>query len=618
MLKQSSVSVNTMLCLILCLILVACNGGPSPLAPGGSTTITLPSYMRQGYETYHETGGVARPANAIDVFIVYSPESQTYMPAVIQAFNTASAAGTNPVTGQPWGANERPIFVAGQDPTTGSSGTIAQGVINAIIAPNNETVYHPTILQPSVSHWLALVNFNVGRPIFDLANIQPTALSPVIIGIWESRAQAIQEKIGSDQIGWDDLLAVLESPNGWCDYGLPDCRRAVYYGHTDPTVSSTGLSTTISEFYACARQNGFTERELTLAAVRSDAVQDCVRDIEELVRHYSRRTEDFLEYIARGPNYLDFVALEETDLICLNLGAQQGDETCNKPQEKLVAIYPAEGTFWHEHPFGIVNADWVTAEQKAAAQVFTQFILTAPMQQLVMQQGFRPANSSVPLAYPFVAENGVDPAQPTTILDVPPPDVIVEIQQSWALVKKQADVVILIDISGSMLDEDKIGQAKLAAKAFLDEMEAGNRVSLVTFSDEVITRVALGSLETVRVDIDRTVDNLRADGGTALFDALYEVVTELNQQDSDNRIRAVVLLSDGADTASDEHQINDVLRAIEGSRDEVNPVLVIPVAYGSNADVQALTSIARASATTVQSGDAASILRVLQIIGSYF
>jgi Ca-activated chloride channel family protein len=174
-----------------------------------------------------------------------------------------------------------------------------------------------------------------------------------------------------------------------------------------------------------------------------------------------------------------------------------------------------------------------------------------------------------------------------------------------------------MDISGSMQDEDKIGQAKQAALKFLDEMSPNNRVGLTVFSDFVTERVPLGSFETVRSNLESTIQNLRADGGTALYDALYQVVDGLNQQQDQERIRAVVLLSDGADTASSQRQLNDVARVIS-SRSELNPVIVIPVAYGSNADTSTLLSIARASATTVQSGDPNNITRVLEIISSYF
>lgn len=559
------------------------------------------------------TQGPTKPGNAIEVTIIYAPESAQYMPRIIENFNRAATEGKNALTGQPLAGDEKPIWVT--DLTNGkggSSGTVMQGVVNAIIAPNNQNVARPVIFQPSVSHWLALANEKSGRDLFDLANIQPTANAPVVMAIWESRLQAIRSKTGQQEVGWEELLQVLNSPNGWCDYGIPNCRRTVYYGHTDPKVSSTGLSTLIAEFYAAARNNGFTGRVLGLDQVRDQAVEDGVRAIEGLIRHYSRRTTEFKEYIAQGPDYLDFVALEENDLIYINQGKTQ-----YKPPEKLVALYPKEGTFWHEHPFGIVNADWVTQEQKDGARIFTDFVLSDEAQQIIMTEGFRPVNRNVKLAYPFVAENGVTEEGPTNVLDVPSADTIIAIQDTWSVVKKQADVMLVIDTSGSMLDEDKIGQAKQAAQAFLSAMESANRVGLTTFSDTIVPRVPLGRFESVKDQLLNTIGGLKADGGTALFDALGEVVSQLNQEQDEERIRAIVLLSDGGDTASNS-QLNEVLRLIEESHNDLNPVIVIPVAYGSGADTDTLGSIARASATTLQNGDPKNILGVLDIISSYF
>ena len=80
----------------------------------------------------------------------------------------------------------------------------------------------------------------------------------------------------------------------------------------------------------------------------------------------------------------------------------------------------------------------------------------------------------------------------------------------------------------------------------------------------------------------------------------------------------MVLLSDGADTGDNGYTLNDAVQAIEASRSTLNPVIVIPVAYGSDADVNALNAIARASATSVQAGDAENILSILEIISSFF
>src|SRR5687767_14156904 len=97
-----------------------------------------------------------RPSNAVDVSIIYAPESAQYMPRIIEDFNRLSAEGKNPVTGAALTSGEAPIWIV--DLTAGkggSSGTVMQGIVNAIIAPNNQNVSKPVIFQPSVSHWLA-------------------------------------------------------------------------------------------------------------------------------------------------------------------------------------------------------------------------------------------------------------------------------------------------------------------------------------------------------------------------------------------------------------------------------------------------------------------------------
>lgn len=564
--------------------------------------------------SYTETGGVPRPENAIDIYIAYSLGSNAYLPEIIRRFNQSYADGVNPINGQKLSADERPIYVWGTPPITGSSGTQAQGIVNAIVAPDNVNVYRPTIYQPSVSHWLSWVNYNAGRQIFDLSNIQGTALTPVVIAIWEDRLNQLIELTGKtrQELGWVDILPVLQ--NGW-----PEGRRAVYYGHTDPRASSTGLSTTIAEFYACARQAGFTGRRLTVEAVNDPETQSCMRDIQSLVRHYSTRTEDFLEYVGQGPEYVDMIGMEETRLLCVNTGRTLENEQCLKPQGgHLVALYPAEGTFWHENPFGIVNADWVTPEQAKAASVFTDFVRSMPSQAYITEFGYRPTRSDVPLGPLFIKENGILLEGPATTLDIPDIAAINAIQQSWSLVKKQADVMLMIDISGSMLDEGKLDQAKQAAQVFLDKMELTNRVGLTVFNDQVQVLVPMDTLETNGSAIRSRIANLRADGGTALYTALKDTVERLNQQTEADRIRGVVLLSDGADTASEGVSLNDVINAIQASRDTLNPVIVVPVAYGSNADVTTLNTIARASNTRIQSGNPSSIQRVLQLLGSYF
>lgn len=552
---------------------------------------------------------VTVPSDAIQISIIYAPESELYLKDAILEFNRAYAEGRNPITGERLKEGEKPIYVEGHP---ASSGTVMQGIVNAILAPNNQNVERPTIFAPSVSHWLALANYQSGREIFDLTNSPATANAPVVMAIWESRLQAIQDANPGEQIGWSHLLEVLNNPQGWAGYGINDGRTTVYYGHTDPFISSTALSTLIAEYYASAQAAGINERRLSMSTVQNSEVQDGVRSIESLIRHYSSRTTEFKEYIAQGPEYLDFVALEENDLIYINQGKTQYN-----PPEKLVALYPAEGTFWHEHPFGIVQADWVTEEQRQAAQVFTEYVLTPTVQEKVLAAGFRPVNPDVAIGYPISPELGVDPNQPLTVLEVPEPAVITAVQESWSFVKKQADVWLLIDVSGSM-EGEKLNEAKAAALAFLEQTESNNRVGLMTFSTHVDIVVPIDNIESNRRNLEQAINRLEAKGDTALYDAVIETITTMNEESEDgNRIRAVVLLSDGEDTAS-SNALNTATTLLQAERGKQNPIIIIPVAYGSSADVRSLSSIARASATRVQSGEPENIRSVLEVISSYF
>jgi Ca-activated chloride channel family protein len=530
------------------------------------------------------------------------------MPQVIAEFNDKYAQGINPLTGNRLAGSDKQIVVTGKN---GSSGKVMQGIVNAYQKVKSDQVDTPTIFAPSVGHWLSLANYQANAQIFNLDEARATANAPVVMAIWESRLKAIQQKEGKQDVGWEELLKVLNSPNGWNDYGFSG-RKTVYYGHTDPFISSTALSTLIQEFTASAKYKlGNPDLEvISLNQVNDQTVQAGVRDIEQLIKHYSSRTTEFKEYIAQGPNYVDFVALEENDLIYINQG-----KTEYKPPEKLVALYPKEGTFVHEHPFAVVNAEWVSEDQKAAAKLFTDYVLTADVQKRVLENGFRPANPDVALEYPIVSSLGVDPAQPKKILKVPEPAVVSAIQQSWSFVKKRAELYILVDRSGSM-DGAKIDNAQKAIQQFIEKLPVGNAAGLSSFSDTVTDNIPLASLETNKTRLQTGVNELNADGTTALYDGLSATLKKLEGAKT-NTIRAIVLLSDGQDTSS-QTNLNTLVNQITANQNSDNPILIIPIAYGGDADINALNAIARASSTRVLSGDTNDVSTILEVVSSYF
>lgn len=598
----------------------------TPLPPG-----TCPGFGKDvNPNGFPVTGNVNRPSNAIDVSLIYAPESDLYMPYIIEQFNRDYAQGINPLTQRPLGAGERPIFITGE---VGNSGEITDSIANAVLNPDNPDFKRPAIFQPSVRHWLTLVNFKSGQMIFDvrptLDGSPGTALAPVVIAIWESRLELLKRISGKDTIGWADLLAILK--DGWPAGTLPEGRTAVYFGHTDPFVSSTGLSTLIMEFYAAARFQvpGFNKGMVDQQDVDNERVKEFVRDIELLIRHYSRRTTEFKEYIAQGPGYLDFVPLEENDLLAINLGL-----TRFRPPERLVALYPEEGTFWHDHPMAIVNnVPWVTAEQQIAARTFIDYVIDREKlnatQSMITSCGFRPVNDTL-LGSSFTAANGVDPNQPERILEAPSGETINAIQDSWNLVRKPAEIVLVIDISDSMngvatRDNTKLELAIEAALRFVETIDDSNRLSVVVFNDNVQTLVPLDYLTPQhRQMVEDQISSLVGFGKTNLYGALRDAVDVLSDLDDRGSIRAVVLLSDGRNdvesgTTTSLLTLDDVLNELNRTSGKLNPVIIFPIAYGQDADLETLNRIADANALNVQrSEDPTRIIEILENLANYF
>ncbi|MBX3064962.1 MAG: VWA domain-containing protein [Anaerolineae bacterium] len=100
-------------------------------------------------------------------------------------------------------------------------------------------------------------------------------------------------------------------------------------------------------------------------------------------------------------------------------------------------------------------------------------------------------------------------------------------------------VVLVLDSSESML-EKPLADAKAAAGVLLDNLRAGDEVSVVDF--DTTTRI-VQPFTTDLAQVRSVIDALRADGKTALYDAAY-AGAELALQATNSR-RFVVLLTDG-------------------------------------------------------------------------
>lgn len=128
---------------------------------------------------------------------------------------------------------------------------------------------------------------------------------------------------------------------------------------------------------------------------------------------------------------------------------------------------------------------------------------------------------------------------------------------TMALPLKQANVMLVFDVSGSMMTQDmspnRITAAKQAAHTFVNALSSSVQVGVISFNNIAVVRT---SLTHNHVLVQQAIDALVPGGGTAIGDGLNAALDQLQQAPhGENGVpppSTVVLLSDGANnTGSD-------------------------------------------------------------------
>lgn len=470
----------------------------------------------------------------------------------------------------------------------------------------------PHLTSPASLAYVELANAAAkaagAEPLIDLKKKRNLVLSPVVVATWKPMAEALGWP--DRPVGWSDVLGLATDPKGWAAKGKPQWGR-FKFGHTHPEYSNSGLIAVLAETYAGAGKKA----DLTAADVTAAATRAFVGKIEQGVVSYGRSTGFFGDRMRdRGPGYLSAAVLYENMVIEAN-----APDAKVKPDLPLVALYPKEGTFWSDHPVGVVERPWVTDRHREAAKAYLDFLLAEPQQKRAMASGFRPGDEKTPLdPAVFAAKNGVDPKHPGgNVLEVPDAPVLEAVLKSWREIKKPVRVSLVIDTSGSMQADQKMVGAKAGAREFIDLLSDRDEVSLLTFSSVT----AWAQQDPLKADaagkrkLKDLITELIPDGETAVYDAVAAAHADARKRLADDGgkfIPAVVVLTDGDDNKSKLAKA-DLLRDTRYDA-EAAPVRVFTIAYGADANQKVLKEIADNSLGKMFEGTPRSIKKVLRSI----
>jgi Ca-activated chloride channel homolog len=489
------------------------------------------------------------------------------------------------------------------DVATANSGKAVQALAAGWSTPADGP--RPDVWSPVSSIWLTLYRQQVSQrgepgPVPD--GEQPAIVkSPLAIAMPEPMARALGWP--DKQIGWKDVADLARNPRGWGAHGHPEW-GPFRLGKTNPHFSTSGLNATLGTYFAATGNTS----DMTVADVARPEVQEFVKTVERSIVHYGDVSDTFMENLRRADErgqamgYISAVAAEERSIIDYNRGNPTGDPANYgknpPPRTRLVAIYPKDGTYYSDHPY--VQLAWMDADKKKVAADFLAYVRSPASQAAFQKYGYRDHDGRPgPIATP---DNGIPSDAKITTLNQFSPEVVKAVLESWTRLRKTANVLIVIDKSGSMdtpvdgTGKSRLKLAKDAAVKSLEQFGPDDRVGLWVFSSrqdgprDYRRLVAPGPTSRTGTALRKQIQSITSGGQTGLYDTVAAAFEQMRSSQAPDAINAIVFLTDGKNERNPPGlSLENLLTTLNKPRSE--SVRIFTVGYGEEADQSVLTRI---------------------------
>ncbi|MBN2393512.1 MAG: substrate-binding domain-containing protein [Anaerolineae bacterium] len=349
------------------------------------------------------------PPKPIVISVLYSTEKALWMEEAVESFaKTKTRIGGRPIEIELETSGSREMYLA---------------VLDGKAQP--DLISPASMLQIALLEDLSTSKF--GHALVnpqDKATCRPVLTSPLVLVAWKDRATVLW---GDDPNGnmWRRMHNALVDPQGWGSYGHPEWGY-IKFGHTNPLSSNSGFQTLVLMTY-----NYFEKTHGLVSAdiLANPEYQQWLIEFESTISKFGDSTGTYMnEIISYGPSMYDFVAVYEATAI------EQLENAVGRYGELYLYYPPA--TSLSDHPFCVLQADWVSPEKAQAAQAFVDFLTGSEMQELaLLEYGFRPVDPAISLEQsgsPFTryTANGVRLQLPPEV-ETPRGDVLQTLLDFW-------------------------------------------------------------------------------------------------------------------------------------------------------------------------------------------
>jgi Ca-activated chloride channel family protein len=455
----------------------------------------------------------------------------------------------------------------------------------------------PDVWAPDSNAWLLVAADRADAAALIPDEPQGLASSAVVMAMPQPMAQALGWPNAA--LGWRDLVGKFGGGKAWSDItrGDPAWGRFTV-AMTNPATSTAGLHA----LFAITDYNNdedVSEEELKTGLVFERTVNrvepDTGRIFEGLAKADAESKEKAMTYVSAFP------ALER-DISAYN---------ASNPKVPLAAIYPSEGTADANYPYAVLKAPWVDKTKQQIAQKFLSFLRGTTGRKAYGAAGFRDADRSTRYTKELTTDRGFQPRIQAAPRAMTLPASVTRTVVTWTALRRRANILAVLDTSGSMADPAAPGASKLqvvqlaAAKAVglfsldtkLGVWEFGSKRTPTTDWRQIAPISPVGGTTNGlpnKLALLESLKQMQPQGFTGLYDTAYAAYLEAQRNWEAGRINFVVLMTDGKNEDPEGglnlQQLQAQLKA--ASRPD-KPLQIVTIAFGADADVGALQTISR-------------------------
>ena len=456
-----------------------------------------------------------------------------------------------------------------------AASTVLQPQVELVAKPGPQAAHQIARGQEKTQAWIgsssSLIEYanqnrvNLGPPQKDCVTLFATPM------VYALRPAVRQRLVGTKaEIGSTQLLS-------W----IKDSTQQHKFIHGIPGRSTSGFSALVQLSYMNSALDDSAAAGLPSQAPANIAeLRNRVIAWEQLVTGYRASETLLMSDIAQESEDRETIALTTEQVL---------SQSTNTP---LVALYPAEGSYWQHYSLCLSDADWVTAEQREVIKHLVEFLSSNSSQLAAKEQGFRPAVADVPATTTTSLERGIDLSYPKESLAPLAPELAFSLIDLWPQLMNSAVLTIAVDTSGTMTGPRLEVAISVLQQLLARRDEQKQKTKLLSFGP--VVRWQHDPKTTTEPSV-RALEKLRAAGASVVFDGMYQALTPGDGKD--NSPTTVLVITDGGDIRS-THGIDDVLVAAKQFRSgRANQLIVVGIKDGYE-DMAPLQKIAAAAGGT--------------------